>query len=127
MAFAELQGAAGAVDDALASIAEGLELSTQTAGHRMDLSLQRLRGNVLAKRDPAAAEAAYREAVRIAREQGARTFEFQAAHALAKLYQMSGRLADTHAVLAPALAGFVPTPEFPEIAEAQWLLGCLGS
>jgi len=34
---------------------------------------------------------------------------------------------DAHAVLAPALEGFAPTPEFPEIAEAQQLLGSLGS
>ena len=30
-----------------------------------------------------------------------------------------------HAVLAPALEGFSPTPEFPEIAEAQTLLSAL--
>jgi hypothetical protein len=33
-----------------------------------------------------------------------------------------GRAADAHAVLAPALEGFSPTPEFPEIEEAQTLL-----
>jgi hypothetical protein len=38
----------------------------------------------------------------------------------------SGRLADAHAVLTPALEGFSPTPEFPEIAEAQRLLDTLG-
>jgi hypothetical protein len=42
---------------------------------------------------------------------------------LAKLYQNTNRPADAHAVLAPALEGFAPTPEFPEIAEAQTLLG----
>ena len=41
---------------------------------------------------------------------------------LAKLYQSTGRPADAHAVLAPALEGFSPTPEMPEIAEAQALL-----
>ena len=35
---------------------------------------------------------------------------------LAKLYKC---LTDAHAVLAPAPDGFVPTPEMPEIAEAQ--------
>ena len=43
--------------------------------------------------------------------------------ALAKLYQSTGRPAEAHAVLAPALEGFAPTPEMPEIAEAQALLG----
>jgi len=41
---------------------------------------------------------------------------------LAKLYQSTGRPNDAHAVLAPALEGFSPTPEMPEIAEAQALM-----
>jgi hypothetical protein len=58
----------------------------------------------------------------VSREQGARSFELRAALPLAKLYRSTGRAADAHAVLAPALAGFSPTPDFPEIAEAQTLL-----
>jgi hypothetical protein len=46
---------------------------------------------------------------------------------LAKLCQSSGRAADARAVLAPALQGFSPTPEFPEIVEAQALLAALQS
>ena len=42
--------------------------------------------------------------------------------ALAKLYQSTIRPVDAHAVLAPALEGFSPTAEMPEIAEAQALL-----
>jgi hypothetical protein len=120
--LAQLQGKAGASDDALASIVEGLALAEQTGGHRADSFLHRVRGDILAERDPVAAEATYREAVRIAREQGARTFELQAAHALAKLLSAGGRTAEAHAILAPALEGFAPTPEMPEIAEAQVLL-----
>ena len=41
---------------------------------------------------------------------------------LAKLYRPTGRFAEAHAVLAPALEGFSPTPEMLEIAEAQALL-----
>ena len=57
----------------------------------MDARLHRLRGDILAKRDPAAAETAY--SLRIAREQGARTFELQATPSLAKLYQSMRRAA----------------------------------
>jgi tetratricopeptide (TPR) repeat protein len=46
---------------------------------------------------------------------------------LAKLYQSTARLAEAHAVLAPALEGFAPTPEMPEIAEAQALLTALAA
>ena len=61
----------------------------------------------------------------IAKQQGARSFDLLAALSLAKLYQSTGRPAEAHAVLAPALEGFSPTPEMPEIAEAQALLAAL--
>ena len=51
-------------------------------------------------------------------QQGARSFGLQAALALAKLYQSTARPVEARAVLAPALEGFSPTPEMPEIAEA---------
>jgi hypothetical protein len=35
--------------------------------------------------------------------------------------------ASAHALVASALKGFSPTPEFPEIAEAQALLAALAS
>ena len=125
--LARLQVKASAIDAALGSIAEAFALAEQTGGHRADSFLHQVRGDVLAERDFAGAEAAYREALRIARSQGARTFELQAAHALAKLYRSTGRPADAHAILAPALEGFAPTREMPEIAEAQALLAALAA
>ncbi|MGA9210648.1 MAG: hypothetical protein WB347_22855, partial [Terriglobales bacterium] len=64
-------------------------------------------------------------AIALAQGQKARSFELRAALALAKLYQASSRQVDAHAILAPALEGFSPTLEFPEIAEAQTLLDAL--
>ena len=66
-----------------------------------------------------------RTAIAIAKGQGTRSFELLAALSLARLYQSTGRPADAHAVLAPALEGFAATPEMPEIAEAQALLAAL--
>ena len=63
----------------------------------------------------------------VAREQGARSFGLHAGLSLAKLYQSSGRPADAYAALAPALEGFSPTPEMPEIAEAQALVATLAN
>ncbi len=61
------------------------------------------------KRDPAnpaPAEEAFQTAIAVAKQQGTRSFELRAALSLAKLYQSTGRPADAHAVLAPALEGF---------------------
>ena len=85
---------------------------------------------ILLKRDPAnpaPAEEAFLTAIAVAQQQKARSFELRAALDLARLYNSTSRSADAHAVLASALKGFSPTPEFPEIAEAQTLLTALTS
>jgi hypothetical protein len=56
------------------------------------------------------------------RDYSTRSFELRASLALAKLYQLTSRLAKAQAVLAPAIEGFAPTSQMPEIAEAQTLL-----
>jgi ATP/maltotriose-dependent transcriptional regulator MalT len=71
------------------------------------------------------AEEAFLTAISIAQQQKARSFELCAALSMAKLYQSNGRPAEAQAVLAPALAGFAPTPAFPQIEEAQALLATL--
>ncbi|HXW40447.1 MAG TPA: hypothetical protein VEK75_04540, partial [Xanthobacteraceae bacterium] len=119
----EKQSAAARIDEALA-------LAQQTEEHWTDAFLHRIRGEILLKRDPAntaPAEDAFLTAIATAQRQEAKAFELHAALALAKLYQSINRAADAHAVLAAALRGFSLTPEFPEIEQAQTLLGALRS
>ena len=66
-------------------------------------------------------------AVVVAREHGARAFQLRAALSLAKLYQSIARATEAKSILSSALEGFRPTPEFPEIAEAQALFATLPS
>ena len=125
--LAELEFEQGA-EGTLSRIDAGLALAAETGEHLSDAFLHRIRGEILLKRDPAntaPAEEAFLTAIAVAQQQKAKSFELQAALPLAKLYQSSGRAAEAHAVLAPALEGFAPTPEFPEIAEAQALVGVL--
>jgi class 3 adenylate cyclase/predicted ATPase len=128
IALAEAEARAGDADRALAILDEALA-TCERIGHRaFEAELHRVRGEMLVKRDPpnpVPAEEAYCAAIAVARGQGTRSFELRAALALAKLYQSTGRPADAHAVLASALEGFAPTPEMPEIAEAQALLAAL--
>ena len=126
--LAQLKAATRGPDSALALIDQGLTIAEETGGHFTDPYLHRLRGDVLLKRDPAdpaLAEGAYRTAIAIAKQQGARSYELLASLSLAKLYQSTGRPTKAYAVLAPALEGFSPTAEMPEIAEAQALLSRL--
>ena len=123
--LAELEAETLGAGRGLAQIDEALLLADHVE-YRCDLAfLQRLRGEILLKVDPgnpAPAEKAFQAAVALAKQQGARSLGLQAALSLAKLYQSTGRAVDVHSVLATALEGFAPTPEMPEIAEAQALL-----
>jgi len=123
--LAELELRAVGADSALTRVNEALALASQVE-RQCDLPFAHLlRGEILLMLDPAnpaPAEEAFGTALAIARQQGARSWGLRAALSLAKLHQSTNRPADAHAVLAPALDGFSPTPELPEIAEAQALL-----
>ena len=122
-AMAEVRN--GRADEALA-LAEELITEIRASGLRwQEAELLRVSGEARLlgpSADPDRAGRDLEAAVAVAREQDARAFELRAALSLAKLYRSSDGAADAHAVLAPALAGFSPTPDFPEIAEAQTLL-----
>ena len=123
--LAQVEADGGQYSEALSRIAKTLTLAIEISEHWVDSFLHRIRGEALWKGDPgnpAAAEEAFIAANAIARRQRAKSFELQAALSLAKLYQSTGRPAEARAVLAPALKGFSPTPEMPEIAEALALM-----
>jgi class 3 adenylate cyclase/predicted ATPase len=123
--LAELEAEGDDADGALTRIDAALALADKTGEHWTDALLHRMRGEIILKRDPAnpaPAEEAFQTAIAIVKEQGARSYELLASLSLAKLYHSTGRPAEARAVLAPALEGFSPTPEMPEIAEAQALL-----
>ena len=125
IALAEAEARAGNPDRAVAILDEALATCDRTGHRAYEAELRRARGETLLKRDPAnsaPAEEAFLSAIAVAKQQGTRSFEMRATLALARLYQSTGRPGDAHAVLAPALEGFSPTPEMPEIAEAQALL-----
>ena len=123
--LAQLEAEGRDTERALTHLDEALALAQRTGEHWTDALLYRIRGEVLLQalaENPDPAEEAYRTAIAIAKEQGARSYELLASLSLAKLYQSTDRTADANAVLKPALEGFSPTPEMPEIAEAQALV-----
>ena len=126
--LAQLEAETLGPDGALARIDDAFHLSNQVE-HGCSLPfLHRLRGELLLKRDPsdaAPAEEAFRASIAIAKEQSARSPVLLVSLDLAELLHSTGRPVEAHAVLAPALEGFSPTPEMPEIAEAHALLSQL--
>ena len=128
IALSEAEARAGDLEGAVATLDEALSTAERVGFRAFEAELHRTRGDLLLRRDPAnpsPAEDAHKHAIEIAHAQRTRSFELRAALSLAKLYLSTARPADAHAVVAPALEGFSPTLEMPEIAEAQALLAAL--
>ena len=127
IALAEAEARAGEVDRALAIVDEALATCDRTGYRAFETELHRARGDMLLKRDPdpSLAEEALQSAIAVSRRQGTRSFTLRAALSLAKLYQSTARPIEAYAVLAPALEGFSPTLDMPEIAKAEALLAAL--
>jgi class 3 adenylate cyclase/tetratricopeptide (TPR) repeat protein len=114
IALAEAEAPAGDPDRAITILDEALATVERTGFRAFEAELHRARGEMLLKRNPASltpAEEAFQTATAVAKQQATRSL--RAALALAKLCQSTGRPADAHAVLAPALGGFSATPEMP--------------
>ena len=126
--LAELEAEGQDAEGASSRIDAALALAVETGERWTDALLHRIRGDILRKAHPddtALAEEAYLTAIAVAREQGARSFGLLAALKLAKLCQSTARPVEAHDILVPALEGFEPTPQSPEIAEARALLEAL--
>ena len=77
---------AGRIDEGLAVVDEALALGRSTFSHNYEAELERLRGALVAAQgDLVAAEAHFRNAISLARAQGARLFEERAASSLKEL------------------------------------------
>ncbi len=126
--LADIEAERSDVEAALTDVEMAITIAAETGEHWYESELHRIRGEILLKQtpaNPAAAEAAFLAAIAVAQQQKARSFELRAALALAKHYQSTKRPIEAHDVLGPALEGFSPTPELPEIAEAKGLFEAL--
>jgi class 3 adenylate cyclase/predicted ATPase len=128
IAIAQAEARAGDVNRAIAILDERLATSDRTGYRTFESELHRVRGEILFERDPAdptPAEDAFLTAIAVAKQQATRSFELRAALSLARLYQSTVRLAEARAVLVPALDGFAPTLEFPEIEETLEMMAAI--
>jgi predicted ATPase len=125
ISLAEAERRAGDPDRAISIIDEALATCERVDYRAFEAELHRVRGEMHLNPGPAnpdAAEMEFRSAIEIAGRQRARSFGLRAALSLAKLRQSLDRPNDALDVLGAALAGFSPTLEMPEIAEARALV-----
>jgi predicted ATPase len=118
-------------------VAEGLRLLTETpmafeASGRGDVLTEayRLQGDILLRQtvpDAAQAEACFQQALTIARQQRARSWELRIALSLSRLWQQHGQRAAAYELLAPIYDWFTEGFETADLREAKALLDELGA
>jgi adenylate cyclase len=122
--LAEALGAAGRLDEALAALGEAVETIDRTAEHFYEVELYRLKGELwLARRgDESEAEQCFQQAINIARQQYAKTFELRAVTSLARLWQQQGRQTEAHTALTEIYDSFSEGFDTPDLRGARALL-----
>ena len=113
--------AVGGDGAALEVIDEALALTEQ--GERWSESeLVRIKGTVLLAQSGDSAEECFHQALHIAREQGARSWELRAATALARLWCAEGKRKEARELLAPIYGWFTEGFDTADLKEAKVLL-----
>ena len=97
--LAEAYGAGGHPDAGLHALAEARAVLDTTEVRYYAAELSRLKGALLQQQavpDAAQAEACFQQALDVARQQQAKSFELRAATSLARLWQQQGKRAEAH-------------------------------
>jgi len=100
------------------------EATTKDLEHRVE-TLRRKGELLMALGDNGAAEATLHEAIALAREQGAMSYELRACTTLAELLDREGRVDEACEILGAAYDGFTDGFETPDLVRARaFLAGC---
>jgi len=107
----------------LEAASNGLLLAAQTGEHSMDAELHRLRGELrLVQGRAREAEASFREAIEIACQQEAKSWELRAATSMSRLWGRQGKRDEARQLLAPVYDWFTEGFDTRDLQEAKSLL-----
>jgi predicted ATPase len=123
--LAQALGNAGQVKVGLAVLAEAQAFVARTGERHREAQLHAVKGDLLLALptpDPARAEAAFREALEVARRQSARSRELGAATSLARLWQRQERKEEARELLSPIYDWFTEGFDTQDLKDAKVLL-----
>ena len=124
MYLAEAQDCAGALDGALVTIQQALEVHPDELVDRPETL--RVRGELLLKKNQVeSAEASFREALALAQKMSAKSWELRSAMSLARLLAANGNRDSARDLLAPIYNWFTEGFETADLQDAQILLSAL--
>jgi predicted ATPase len=123
--LAEVHGQARQTVEGLVLLIEALALVDKTGQRFYEAELHRLKGELLLQQSPdnsTEAESCFQQAISIAQNQSAKSWELRAATSLAHLWQSQGKRAEAHALLAPVYSWFTEGFDTADLQEAKALL-----
>jgi predicted ATPase len=126
--LAEAYGTLGQPEAGLMVLTEALALVDTTGERWYEPELYRLKGELLLQQhadNQVEAEACFHQAITIAQNQQAKSFELRAARSLSKLWQQQGKCQEAHALLAPVYGWFTEGFDTADLQEAKALLDAL--
>ncbi|HWB13748.1 MAG TPA: protein kinase [Pirellulales bacterium] len=125
--LADALARAGEIEEGLGVLAEALALMHDTGEGFHGAELHRLQGELLLRQEATEAawheaEACFRRALTLARDQQAKSLELRAAVSLTRLYQKQNRASEARPVLAECYDWFTEGFDTPDLQEAKALL-----
>jgi len=123
--LAEVTGHADQVGEGLRFLAEGLRAFEASGRGDGLVEAYRLRGILLLRQavpDAARAEVCFQQALAIARQQQAKSWELRATLSLSRLWQRQGKRTEAYDLLAPIYGWFTEGFDTADLQEARALL-----
>jgi predicted ATPase len=124
----EAHGIMGQSEAGLTGLTEALTLTETTGVRWSEPELYRLKGALLLQQHAdhqAEAEACFQQAMAIAQNQQAKSWELRASTSLARLWQLQGKREEAHDLLAPVYGWFTEGFDTADLQEAKALLDAL--
>lgn len=115
-------------DEGLRVLDEALTIVDTAEERYYEAELYRLKSELLLKRElPAEAESCFKQAIAVAGQQQAKSWELKAATSLSRLYENQGRIKEAHQTLSNIYQWFTEGFDTTDLQEAQTVLARLNS
>ena len=123
--LAEAYGKSGQPDKGLDALDEALAVMDTTEARFYEAELHRLNGELLLQQSPddtTEAESCFQQAISIAQNQSAKSWELRAATSLAKLWKSQGKRDEARELLSPVYEWFTEGFDTADLIDAKTLL-----